>query len=100
MRYLIDHLCLSLSLPNYLLQLDCSLSKWKCPGKVIFHSAHTTRFTDCLSTAYVDINLVKTEKVSQAAILGQQGGVWAISSGLEVIQPLRHLLVTHALAPY
>lgn len=54
------------------------------------------RFTDRLSTAYVDTNLVGTGKVSQAAILGQQGGVWAISSGLQVIQPLRHLLVTHS----
>ncbi|KAG9219951.1 hypothetical protein CCMSSC00406_0006864 [Pleurotus cornucopiae] len=34
--------------------------------------------------AYVDTNLVGTGKVSQAAILGQQGGVWAISSGLQI----------------
>lgn len=31
---------------------------------------------------YVDNNLVGTGKCSQAAILGQKGGVWAISAGL------------------
>ncbi|KAI0273042.1 profilin [Russula aff. rugulosa BPL654] len=30
---------------------------------------------------YVDTNLVGTKKISRAAILGQQGGVWAASSG-------------------
>ncbi|KAG8722057.1 profilin, required for normal timing of actin polymerization in response to thermal stress [Ceratobasidium sp. 394] len=30
---------------------------------------------------YVDTNLLGTGKVSKAAILGQQGGVWATSSG-------------------
>ncbi|POY75839.1 hypothetical protein BMF94_0919 [Rhodotorula taiwanensis] len=30
---------------------------------------------------YVDSNLVGTGKISRAAILGQQGGVWAASSG-------------------
>ncbi|TFK20072.1 Profilin/allergen [Coprinopsis marcescibilis] len=32
--------------------------------------------------AYVDTNLVGTGKVARAAILGQQGGVWATSSNL------------------
>ncbi|KAF7324696.1 Profilin [Mycena kentingensis (nom. inval.)] len=31
--------------------------------------------------AYVDTNLVGSGKISRAAILGQQGGVWASSSG-------------------
>ncbi|KAI9441372.1 profilin [Lactarius indigo] len=31
--------------------------------------------------AYVDTNLVGSKRVSKAAILGQQGGVWAASSG-------------------
>lgn len=34
--------------------------------------------------AYVDTNLVGTGKVAQAAILGQQGGVWAQSAGFNV----------------
>jgi len=33
---------------------------------------------------YVDSNLVGTGKVSQAAILGQAGGVWATSSGFNL----------------
>jgi hypothetical protein len=46
---------------------------------------------DCLGSldgmnviAYVDSNLVGTGKVTQAAILGQQGGVWATSAGFAV----------------
>ncbi|GAA5944851.1 profilin [Sporobolomyces koalae] len=31
--------------------------------------------------AYVDSNLLGTGKITKAAILGQQGGVWAASSG-------------------
>ncbi|KAI0254572.1 profilin [Lactifluus subvellereus] len=31
--------------------------------------------------SYVDTNLVGTGKISRAAILGQQGGVWAASQG-------------------
>jgi len=31
--------------------------------------------------AYVDTNLVGTQKIAKASILGQQGGVWATSSG-------------------
>ncbi|KLO15224.1 profilin [Schizopora paradoxa] len=34
--------------------------------------------------AYVDNNLLGTGKVSQAAILGQQGGVWAASEGFSL----------------
>ncbi|KAH7102447.1 profilin [Auriculariales sp. MPI-PUGE-AT-0066] len=32
-------------------------------------------------TAYVDANLVGSGKVSRAAIVGQQGGIWASSPG-------------------
>ncbi|THV03050.1 profilin [Dendrothele bispora CBS 962.96] len=31
--------------------------------------------------AYVDTNLVGSGKIARAAILGQQGGVWAVSAG-------------------
>ncbi|KAL1671609.1 profilin [Schizophyllum commune] len=34
--------------------------------------------------AYVDTNLVSTGKISRAAILGLQGGVWAKSAGYEL----------------
>ncbi|KIK69689.1 hypothetical protein GYMLUDRAFT_34092 [Collybiopsis luxurians FD-317 M1] len=34
--------------------------------------------------AYVDTNLVGSGRVSQAAIIGLQGGVWATSAGFEV----------------
>ena len=33
------------------------------------------------TAAYVDTNLIGTGKISRAAILGQQGGVWASSAG-------------------
>ncbi|EIW75545.1 profilin [Coniophora puteana RWD-64-598 SS2] len=33
---------------------------------------------------YVDSNLVGTGKVARAAILGQQGGVWAVSAGYNI----------------
>lgn len=35
-------------------------------------------------TAYVDTNLVGSGKISKAAIIGLQGGVWASSPGYEV----------------
>ena len=35
-------------------------------------------------TAYVDDHLVGTGKVSKAAIIGKQGGVWAATSGYNV----------------
>merc|ERR1711939_232698 len=35
---------------------------------------------------YVDTNLVGTGKIARAAILGQQGGVWATSAGYELSQ--------------
>lgn len=35
-------------------------------------------------TAYVDDNLVGSKKLSKAAIVGAQGGVWAASSGFTV----------------
>ncbi len=34
--------------------------------------------------AYVDNNLVGTKTVTQGAILGQEGGVWAATPGLTV----------------
>ncbi|KAF8347597.1 profilin [Amanita rubescens] len=34
--------------------------------------------------SYVDTNLVGSGKVTQAAILGQQGGVWATSKGFQL----------------
>ncbi|GAA6021231.1 hypothetical protein JCM10207_002583 [Rhodosporidiobolus poonsookiae] len=34
--------------------------------------------------AYVDSNLVGTGKIAKAAILGQQGGVWAQSAGYDL----------------
>lgn len=42
------------------------------------------RRADITCVAYVDTNLVGSGKVNQAAILGQQGGVWATSPGFEV----------------
>jgi hypothetical protein len=36
------------------------------------------------STAYVDTNLVGTKAVTEAAILGKAGGVWATSAKLTV----------------
>jgi hypothetical protein len=37
-----------------------------------------------LISGYVDNNLLGTGKISKAAILGLQGGVWAKSEGYEV----------------
>ncbi|KAK4684771.1 profilin, partial [Tremellales sp. Uapishka_1] len=37
-----------------------------------------------LSTAYVDDHLVGTGKITKAAILGKQGGVWAASAGYDI----------------
>lgn len=39
---------------------------------------------DMSRAAYVDTNLLGSGKVSKAAILGQQGGVWASSTGYNV----------------
>lgn len=41
-------------------------------------------FDDPAPAAYVDTNLVGTGKVSRAAIIGQQGGLWAASPGYSV----------------
>jgi len=41
-----------------------------------------------LTTAYVDDHLVGTGKVSKAAIIGKQGGVWAASNGYNVSSTL------------
>jgi hypothetical protein len=35
-------------------------------------------------TAYVDDQLLATGKISKAAIIGKQGGIWAASSGFQV----------------
>ena len=41
-----------------------------------------------LTKAYVDDHLVGTGKVSKAAIIGKQGGVWAASNGYNVSSTL------------
>ncbi|BGP27019.1 profilin [Rhodotorula toruloides] len=43
--------------------------------------------------AYVDTNLVGSGKVSKAAILGQQGGVWAQSAGYNLSQEEQNNLI-------
>ncbi|OAX39326.1 profilin [Rhizopogon vinicolor AM-OR11-026] len=47
--------------------------------------------------AYVDTNLVGTKSVTQAAILGKAGGVWAKSAGL-AISPEEQKAITSAFA--
>jgi hypothetical protein len=39
-----------------------------------------------VSTAYVDDSMLKSGKIAKGAILGVQGGIWAISSGYNVSQ--------------
>lgn len=46
--------------------------------------------------AYVDTNLVGSGKISRAAILGQQGGVWAASPGYNVSR----YTISHTNQPY
>ncbi|WVF66789.1 hypothetical protein IAT40_001531 [Kwoniella sp. CBS 6097] len=46
--------------------------------------------------AYVDDHLVGTGKVSKAAILGKQGGVWAASSGYNLSQQEQDAVVKTA----
>ena len=46
--------------------------------------AMTVHFGWTMNTAYVDSNLVGTGKISRAAIIGLQGGVWAASPGYNV----------------
>ncbi|BGO94852.1 hypothetical protein NBRC10512_002518 [Rhodotorula toruloides] len=43
--------------------------------------------------AYVDTNLVGSGKVSKAAILGQQGGIWAQSAGYNLSQEEQNNLI-------
>lgn len=43
--------------------------------------------------AYVDDQLVRTGKVSKAAILGKQGGIWAASKGYNVSLRILHPVV-------
>ncbi|WVQ94401.1 hypothetical protein IAU59_001480 [Kwoniella sp. CBS 9459] len=48
--------------------------------------------------AYVDDHLVGTGKVSKAAILGKQGGVWAASGGYNLSQHEQDAVVKTAFA--
>jgi hypothetical protein len=43
-----------------------------------------TSFSSFTLEDYVDKNLVGTEKISRACILGAKGGVWATSAGYTV----------------
>ncbi|KAJ7220680.1 profilin [Mycena pura] len=43
--------------------------------------------------AYVDTNLVGDESIARAAILGQQGGVWAISEEYELSLPEQNAII-------
>ncbi|KAJ7598650.1 profilin [Mycena floridula] len=43
--------------------------------------------------AYVDTNLVGSGKLTKAAILGQQGGIWATSPGFNLTQEEQNVLV-------
>jgi len=46
---------------------------------------------------YVDSNLIGTGKVAQAAILGQQGGIWAQSAGFNLTpEEQKAILTAHA----
>lgn len=47
---------------------------------IIFMASQST----ALKTVYVDDHLVATKKVAKAAILGQQGGIWAATPGFTV----------------
>ena len=44
---------------------------------------------DVALVAYVDTNLLGSGRVSKAAIIGQQGGIWATSAGFTVSNALR-----------
>jgi hypothetical protein len=44
---------------------------------------------DVAPAAYVDTNLLGSGRIAKAAIVGQQGGVWASSAGFTVSHPLR-----------
>ncbi|WWC90237.1 uncharacterized protein L201_005170 [Kwoniella dendrophila CBS 6074] len=46
--------------------------------------------------AYVDDHLVATGKVTKAAILGKQGGIWAASSGYNLAQNEQDAIVKTA----
>ncbi|KAJ4482305.1 profilin [Lentinula aciculospora] len=47
--------------------------------------------------SYVDANLLGTQKINQAAIVGAQGGVWATSEGFEISQTEQEkILQAHA----
>lgn len=47
----------------------------------------------CGNAAYVDTNLVGSGMITKAAILGQQGGVWATTAGYNVRSDLDHGLL-------
>jgi len=44
--------------------------------------------------AYVDTNLVGSGKISKAAIVGQQGGIWAATAGFTLAQDEQNALLT------
>ncbi|WRT63157.1 uncharacterized protein IL334_000060 [Kwoniella shivajii] len=46
--------------------------------------------------AYVDDHLVATGKITKAAILGKQGGIWAASSGYNLAQKEQDAIVKTA----
>lgn len=55
--------------------------------------------TDGVTAEYVDNNMVGTGKLRAAAIIGQQGGVWATSSQFDVSCTVPHLEHTHEQDP-
>lgn len=52
----------------------------KLLSTIILVISHLT----ALNPVYVDDHLVATKKVAKAAILGQQGGIWAATPGFTV----------------
>src|SRR5258707_15100028 len=77
---------------------------WQGERMSHFHICGITRSTRaygfiCCDSAYVDTNLVGTGRVAKAAILGQQGGVWATSQGFEVGDFFLLNVLTHLLRP-
>lgn len=67
---------------------DTILLSSPCLGKVgpIFGGGphHSYLVVPPSRTAYVDDSMLKSGKIARGAILGAQGGIWAISSGFNV----------------
>lgn len=69
--------------------------------KVSFQSmryipSHIAALQLLIALAYVDDSLLSSGKISRAAILGQQGRVWGISSGYQLsLQPYSSTLPIH-----